>query len=141
MKSHDSATFVALIAFALLIVGAVLGQPGRLPIVGGVEWTPKTVFSLVVPLLLFLVTIRSMFNAISQRVASGQYNPNDLRALLKTREFWIAGVAMLSSVAELFGWKILQDTEQQTVLANMLAAIAASLIGSWAQRLPGAESQ
>lgn len=127
----------AIVLVGLMILGAVLGNPGGFPIILGHELTPDALMKLILPVLLGFGTLAGLFGAINSRVMTQSINPNDLKALLGMNEFWVALVGTLVAVAQMAGLHILDDPERQTWLLTLLQGGALMLLRTWQDRPPG----
>lgn len=130
--------FSLLLVVILLLVGAVLGKPGEFPATeGGGYLSPEFLLNMLAPLGLILTTVVQLFRAIDTRVNSGDIQPNDIIALLKINDFWIALVGVAAGVFHVFGVEFLQDEGSQAAAVNMIMAGIALFLRDNAARPSG----
>lgn len=130
--------FVLLLTGALMVAGALLGTPGEFPVTAdGSYLTPDAMLTLLAPLGLMLTTIIFLFNAIDTRVNSGDIEPNDILALLRLNDFWVALVGIVAGILQVFGVNFLQDAGSQAAAVNMIMAAVTLFLRDNAQRPSG----
>lgn len=126
--------FVLLILVVFVLGGALAFAQGHALIVVGDTLNDKIV-SLIVPFTAILTTVMTFLNVIDARVASGELAPGDQLALLGMSEFWVALVASIAGVLQVFGFEFISpDTQALLVSAGLL--LATILLRSFSDRAP-----
>lgn len=126
---------VVLLTVVLFIIGAALGTPGQYPLVNGSYLTPDLLMSVIVPIVAGIATLVGFFAALQAKVTAQAINPNDLGALLFSKEFVVYFVALLAGLSELFNIRIF-DNNTQAMLVDAIMIVAALLLRDYAVR-PG----
>jgi len=128
------------IVIVSLLGGALLGNPGQYAPTGdGSYLTPELFLEKLAPVGWLGLVTWSLFTAIRCRVDSGEMNPGDVLALLKTEEFWVAVAGVIAVVFEMFGGKVM-DEGTQALIVNVGLGLATLILRDYGKRTPGAQS-
>ena len=121
----------------LLLGGALLGTPGEYPAnEDGSLITPELVLELLAPLGMLAGISMFLTKSIKARVDNKQMKAGDVMALLKMEDFWVALVASVAGIAQLFNIRLI-DEGTQAMLVNVFRGLATLLLRDYAQRAPG----
>lgn len=125
----------AVLTVVLFVVGALLGTPGNFPVLeDGSIFSPEFITQLLAPLGLLVGIVWTTFQNINQRVVEGVISPGDLLDLLKLKEFWTAILGVIVLVVGMFTDVEILTEEEQINIANGIALVITTLLGSWATR-------
>lgn len=121
----------------LLLGGALLGTPGEFPVnEDGSLITPELVLELLAPLGMLAGISIYLAGSIKARVDNKQIEAGDMMALFKMEDFWIALMASVAGMAQLFNIRLIDDGTQ-ALLVNVFMGLATLLLRDYAQRAPG----
>lgn len=126
----------ALLAVIIMVLGVLLGGPENLPRTLSAE----SIMEVLAPLGLMGATLLNTFGAINNRVQNDEnFNPGDLVALTRSREFWTSVMAAIVTGAQLGGLKVIDET-QQTLVVDFLLMLSTGLTRTWGTRASGSYS-
>lgn len=126
-----------LLTVLMMVLGALAGTPGSFPVTAdGSYLTPEAIFGLATPVVMVFSTLFFVYKTIETRVATGELNPGDLLALLKMEEFWVALVAAIAGIIQIFKPDLL-NADAQAMLVNMLMGMSQVLLYFFSKRSPG----
>lgn len=129
---------VLLLTVVLFIIGAAVGTPGEYPLVNGTYLTPELLLTLITPIVAGILALVNLFAALSARITSQAINPNDIIALLKSREFLVYFVALVAGVLQLFNADIpVLNDASQVMIIDLIMIAAALLLRDYAKRPDG----
>lgn len=130
--------FSLLVVVILFGIAAILGTPGDFPTTAdGSYLTPDAVANLLAPIGLVFATFWSLLKSIDARVASGNIQPNDIIALLKVNDFWVAMIGIAAGIFHVFGADLLQDEGTQAAAVNAIMALVTLFLRDYATRPSG----
>lgn len=131
--------FYGILVMVLLVLGVLLGQGVGFPTLeDGEVLTPDFVVELLgkiaLPAVLIFATVRKVFETINSRVVEGKFEPGSLVDLLKSKEFILSMVSVLTGVIQIFAPTFVISEELQATIAATIMGIVTALLGSLAQR-------
>lgn len=121
-----------LVTFIVLIVAAVLMALGGGQITLSDSIT-NTVISLAAPFLLIFTTLSNLYAFLDARIAEGKLQAGDILGMLTMKEWWIAMIANVAGLGQIFGYKII-SADEQVILVNVALAFVTVLLQSFTNR-------
>ena len=92
--------------------------------------------SLITPIVAGIIALLNLFAALHAKITAETINPNDVVALLKSREFLTYLVALVALVSELFNIRII-DANTQTMIVDAILIVSALMLRDYAKRPDG----
>jgi hypothetical protein len=117
------------ITLVLFLIGAGNGTPGSLPVdESGNILSAEGILQALAPLGIILGSLFFTLRSVTNRVNSGEFNPNDVSALFKTREFWMNIAVTITGALQAFGLQF-WTAEQSSIVVDLFVNFVMVAIG------------